>query len=104
MDLIEDPVARDLGWAPVREIPVEFSAQVERAEGAALEYHRGGVLDALDEQMLIWEEVLGHPKFATAPMTFRLDAFNRGGLAGLFSYERTAQEASLRSAESCWVR
>lgn len=91
-----------LGWAPVREIPAIFDAQVRRAETAAVDWNRDRDIPALGRWKDAWKAVCGDENFSSAPLVFRLDSLNRAGIAYSAYGWHFKVEAELIEAEASW--
>jgi hypothetical protein len=64
--------ALDDNFMNAAERPVEFRADLARADGALRRYQDTGVPDHLDEALHVYARICGHPSFDSQPEPFRL--------------------------------
>jgi CHAT domain-containing protein/tetratricopeptide (TPR) repeat protein len=83
------------------QIPPKFRLLQREAEKFEETYQHSGDPLAIDRSVLVWVNLLNHPHFAAVPPQFRLDAFNRAGVAYLSRYWARGELDDLNQALKC---
>jgi len=93
-----------LGWLPVREVPLVFISDVERAEAATVRWYHQRDPGSLDKRVIAWERIYTHSDFDHFPLIFRVDVLNRLGISYMDRGVWLKSSKELDQAGKCWQK
>jgi CHAT domain-containing protein len=98
---VRDPDAR-LGWTPIRDVPAAFRDAVAEGQRVLADWLENYGAQDGDELLRVWSDIVEDERFASAPLTFRLDLLNRSGIAAQWRAHRSGSVDEVAKALERW--